>query len=61
MEESGGSSKKSYTDLVKKYHENSMFYPTGLHINAEYPHVGASPDGIIVCDCHGKDPLEKKC
>ena len=22
---------------------------------------GASPDGIIVCDCHGKGLLEIKC
>ena len=51
--------KKSYTDLVKKYHENLMVYSTGLHINVKYPHLGASPDGIIVCDCHGKSFLER--
>ena len=36
--------KNSYTDLVKKYHENLMLYSTDLHINAKYPHLGASPD-----------------
>ena len=45
--------KKSCTDLTKKYHENFMVYLTGLHINTKWPHLGASPDGIIVCDCHG--------
>ena len=54
-------SKKSYTDLVKKYQQNVMVYSTGLHINAKYTHLGASPDGIIVCDCHRKDLLEIKC
>ena len=38
-----------------------MVYSTGLHINVKYPHLGASPDGIIVCDCHGKGLLEIKC
>ena len=38
-----------------------MVYSTGLHINAKYPHLGGSPDGIIVCDCHGKGLLEIKC
>ena len=37
-----------------------MIYSTGLHINAKYPHLGASPDGIIVCDCHGKGLLKIK-
>ena len=53
--------KKSYTDLVKKYHENLMIYSVGLHINTKCPPLGASPDGIIVCDCHGKGLLERKC
>ena len=53
--------KKNYTDLVKKYHESLMVYSTGLHINVKYPHYGASPDGIIVCDYHGKGLLEIKC
>ena len=38
-----------------------MVYSTGLHINVKYPHLGASPDGIIVCDYHGKGFLEFNC
>ena len=38
-----------------------MDYSTGLHINAKYGHLGASPDDIIVCDCYGKGLLEIKC
>ena len=37
-----------------------MLYSTGLHINAKWPHLGTSPDGIIICDCHGKGLLEIK-
>ena len=53
--------KKSYADLVTKYHENLMVYSTGFHINVKYPYLGASLDSIIVCDCHGKGLLERKC
>ena len=38
-----------------------MVYSTDFHINVKYPHLGASPDGIFVCDCHGKGLLEIKC
>ena len=34
---------------------------TGLHINADYPHLGVSPDGIIDCDFCGKRLVEIKC
>ena len=34
---------------------------TGLHISADYPHLGTSPDGIIDCDCCGKGLVEIKC
>lgn len=30
-------------------------------INQAYPHLGASPDGIILCDCCGTGCLEIKC
>ena len=25
------------------------------------PFVGASPDGYVVCDCHGRGAVEVKC
>ena len=37
-----------------KYHHN-------LHVNEKFPHLGASPDGLIYCDCHGHVILEIKC
>lgn len=30
-------------------------------INPLYPHLGASPDGVITCDCCGRGVLEIKC
>ena len=34
---------------------------TGLHINAKFPYLGASPGSLIQCDCHGKGVLDIKC
>ena len=33
----------------------------GLHVDLQYPYMGASPDGIINCECCGKGVLEIKC
>ena len=33
----------------------------GLYISQDKPSIGASPDGIIVCDCCGTGALEIKC
>ena len=32
-----------------------------LHINEKFPPLGASPDGLLYCDCHGHGILERKC
>jgi len=34
---------------------------SGLVINPQWPYIGASPDGIVECDCCGKGVLEIKC
>ena len=34
---------------------------TGVVDNPIFPHLGASPDGLIPCDCCGKGLLEIKC
>ena len=33
----------------------------GLIINRQYPHLGATPDALISCDCCGKNVAEIKC
>lgn len=46
---------------MKKTHFNLKCSQSGFIINANEPHIGASPDGVITCDCHGVYPLEIKC
>lgn len=33
----------------------------GLIVNPTYPHMGATPDGIVTCECCGRGVLEIKC
>ena len=42
-------------------HHDVTVTETGLHVNAIRPFLGASPDGIVSCSCHGKRLLEIKC
>ena len=34
---------------------------SGFVINPKVPHIGASPDGLISCDCCGQSVVEIKC
>lgn len=34
---------------------------SGLVIDVSYPHMGASPDGIVTCACCGRGVIEIKC
>ena len=51
----------TYTHGVKKDHVNSVVSLAGLNVNPKYPHLGASPDGYVSCDCCGKGLIEIKC
>ena len=35
--------------------------PAGPHVNPDFPHPGASPDGIIECDCCRDSLIMIKC
>ena len=37
------------------------FSNCGFMINKKFPFLGASPDGIVNCSCHGKHLVEVKC
>jgi len=50
-----------YEKVVKSNHTNLHVKECGLFINPKWPFVGASPDGIITCDCCPKGVLEIKC
>jgi len=46
---------------VSPQHDNFQVDECGLFVSPMYPTLGASPDGIISCDCCGIGTLEIKC
>lgn len=60
---------KRHEDVARQMYENHMrrqhtkfnCETTGLHISPEEPFLGASPDGIASCKCHGNRVVEIKC
>ena len=42
-------------------HSNLKVRDTGLVISTNWPFLGASPDGIVCCDCCGHGVIEVKC
>ena len=42
-------------------HERFIVSDSGLNVNPKGPHLGASPDGFVYCDCCGKGACEIKC
>ena len=50
-----------YEKTVRFKHTNLQVAECGLFINPQWLFVGASPDGIITCDCCPKGVLEIKC
>ena len=42
-------------------HNNFQFTVSGLHVNPNYPHLGASLDGLVECERCGKGLLKIKC
>ena len=50
-----------YKSLMLKKHKGFKLFESGLIICPTLPHLGASPDGIIECDCHGRGTIEIKC
>ena len=53
----------AYLELIRStnVHKNLKVETTGLHVSQDFPHLGASPDGIISCDCCRPKILEIKC
>lgn len=46
---------KAYIAMVQQEHE-FCYQPAGLFVNPDFPHLGASPDGLISCKCCGGRP-----
>ena len=51
----------AYMSSESPKHDALTCTPSGLHINPQWPHLGASPDGLISCKCCGDGLLEIKC
>ena len=47
-----------YQLQVKNQHRDLDIDTTGLCVNPKFPHLGASPDGLISCSCCGRGVLE---
>jgi len=53
--------KSAYANTMKDTHQNFTCKDSGLIVSHFHPFIGASPDGVIQCDCCGKGVLEVKC
>nr|XP_054755271.1 uncharacterized protein LOC129261235 [Lytechinus pictus] len=53
--------RQAYIAEMQYTHENFSLHESGLVINPKYPHLGASPDGVVSCDCCGTGVVEVKC
>ena len=42
-------------------HSHLEYFDSGLHINPSFLHLGATPDGVINCDCCGRGLIDIKC
>ena len=53
--------RREYLDSAKEHHSNLECSESGLHVNPRFPHLGATPDGVLMCDCCGNGLIEIKC
>ncbi|KAM9834824.1 uncharacterized protein ACBT44_014087 [Syngnathus typhle] len=53
--------RKRYEMIMTQRHTGLNVDETGFHMSAGRPYFGASPDGLLSCDCCGKGCLEIKC
>ena len=50
-----------YAQHNKNAHDTFVIAEAGFFVNPQYPHLGASPDGLVSCNCCGEGVLEIKC
>ena len=50
-----------YTSKMGVHHGNVRVEDCGFYLSHQFPHIGASPDAIVQCDCCGKGYIEIKC
>ena len=59
--ENEANAKESYQLPYKSVHTNLSMSESGLEVRHDFPYFGASPDGVIECECCGKGIVEIKC
>ena len=47
-----------YQEIIQSQHQNFRIEKSGIQITSGFDYLGASPDGLLNCDCHGKEVLE---
>ncbi|XP_037505679.1 uncharacterized protein LOC119382008 [Rhipicephalus sanguineus] len=52
---------KAFQDSQQDKHQGFRCVKAGLHLSADYPFVGATPDALVCCSCCGKGVVEFKC
>lgn len=50
-----------YTMQYEKCHHKSEVTKCGLFISKQHPFIGATPDGLVECECCGEGIIEVKC
>lgn len=53
--------KLCYEKLQRKKHKSFTVQESGLLVMQEFQFIGASPDLVVECQCHGKGLCEIKC
>ncbi|KAM4528256.1 uncharacterized protein PAE49_000194 [Odontesthes bonariensis] len=53
--------RRAYEKMMGQGHEGFSCMGSGLWMNPKWPYMGSSPDGMVVCDCHGNGICEIKC
>ena len=56
-----GEARTAYFKSQRGTHKKLVVTEGGLFLHHELMYVGASPDGLVECDCCGKGVLEIKC
>ena len=53
--------RNQYDKIMAAKHTAFKVQETGFHISSNRPYFGASPDGLVSCECCGNGCLEIKC
>lgn len=53
--------RRVYIETMKKTHKNFTVEECGIFVDIDEPYLGASPDGLVSCNCCGEGVIEIKC